>query len=148
MLSRRPLLPIDVEDPIAGAYELEVSSPGIDRPLTRLRDFDRFAGYRAKVEMRDVKTGLKSNDRFRTQESVEKLMVDEKECQFLYRDDTKLTLMDTETYEQFEVDADMALGKSLGVSGTPGFFVNGTFLNGAQPLAAFEPLIQSAKAGS
>jgi len=47
-----------------------------------------------------------------------------------------------------EVDADMALGKSLGVSGTPGFFVNGTFLNGAQPLAAFEPLIQSAKAGS
>jgi protein-disulfide isomerase len=47
-----------------------------------------------------------------------------------------------------EVDADMELGKSLGVSGTPGFFVNGTFLNGAQPPAAFEPLIQSAKAGS
>jgi protein-disulfide isomerase len=33
----------------------------------------------------------------------------------------------------------------LGVTGTPGFFVNGEFLNGAQPIAAFEPLIQEAK---
>ena len=39
----------------------------------------------------------------------------------------------------------MAFGQSLGVSGTPGFFVNGQFLNGAQPLTAFEPLIQAAK---
>jgi protein-disulfide isomerase len=46
------------------------------------------------------------------------------------------------------VDADMQLGQALGVSGTPGFFVNGTFLNGAQPVAKFEPLIQEAKAGS
>ena len=45
------------------------------------------------------------------------------------------------------VDADMALGQSMGVSGTPGFFVNGEFLNGAQPLSAFEPLIAKAKAG-
>ena len=46
------------------------------------------------------------------------------------------------------VDADMALGQSLGVSGTPGFFVNGHFLNGAQPLSAFEPLIEQAKNAS
>lgn len=43
---------LDVEDPIAGAYVLEMSSPGIDRPLTRLDDFRRFAGFEARVEMR------------------------------------------------------------------------------------------------
>lgn len=41
---------LDVEDPIAGAYTLEVSSPGIDRPLTRPQDFERYAGFEAKVE--------------------------------------------------------------------------------------------------
>ena len=43
------------------------------------------------------------------------------------------------------VDADMAFGQQLGVTGTPGFFVNGEFLNGAQPLSAFEPVIAKAK---
>lgn len=43
---------LDVEDPIKSAYNLEVSSPGIDRPLTRLKDFERWAGHRAKVELR------------------------------------------------------------------------------------------------
>jgi len=42
-----PLL--DVEDPLDGAYDLEVSSPGIARPIQRPSDFDRFAGYTAKV---------------------------------------------------------------------------------------------------
>ncbi len=42
---------LDVEDPISGAFRLEVSSPGIDRPLTRLSDFQRFAGFDARVEM-------------------------------------------------------------------------------------------------
>ena len=42
---------LDVEDPIPGAWTLEVSSPGIDRPLTRIKDWNRFAGHRAKVEM-------------------------------------------------------------------------------------------------
>jgi ribosome maturation factor RimP len=41
---------LEVEDPISGSYELEVSSPGLDRPLTRLADFDRFAGHEAKIE--------------------------------------------------------------------------------------------------
>ena len=45
------------------------------------------------------------------------------------------------------VDGDMAFGQQMGVSGTPGFFVNGQFLNGAQPLEAFEPLIDAAIAG-
>lgn len=42
---------MDVEDPFRGAYDLEVSSPGIERPLQRLGDFARFAGYRAKVQL-------------------------------------------------------------------------------------------------
>lgn len=41
---------LDVEDPIKGAYTLEVSSPGIDRPLIRREDFERFAGFEAKLE--------------------------------------------------------------------------------------------------
>jgi ribosome maturation factor RimP len=41
---------LDVEDPISGAYNLEMSSPGIDRPLTREKDFVRFAGFEARLE--------------------------------------------------------------------------------------------------
>lgn len=44
---------LEVEDPIENAYILEVSSPGIDRPLTRLEDFARFKGFHAKVELSD-----------------------------------------------------------------------------------------------
>src|SRR5262249_41895206 len=42
---------LDVADPIAGAYTLEISSPGIDRPLTRPEGYDRFAGFAAKIEL-------------------------------------------------------------------------------------------------
>lgn len=42
---------LDVADPIAGAYQLEISSPGIDRPLVRAEDYDRFRGFEAKIEM-------------------------------------------------------------------------------------------------
>ncbi|MZR23855.1 ribosome maturation factor RimP [Sneathiella chungangensis] len=48
---------LDVEDPIQGAYELEVSSPGIDRPLTRPKDFERWAGFEAKVELEQAVEG-------------------------------------------------------------------------------------------
>jgi ribosome maturation factor RimP len=48
---------MDVEDPILDAYALEVSSPGIDRPLTRLKDFDMFEGYEAKIETSDLIDG-------------------------------------------------------------------------------------------
>lgn len=41
---------LDEKDPIEGEYSLEVSSPGLDRPLTKLEHFQRFAGYEAKVE--------------------------------------------------------------------------------------------------
>lgn len=42
---------LEVEDPLHGPYDLEVSSPGIDRPLTRLDDFTRFAGFEARVQI-------------------------------------------------------------------------------------------------
>lgn len=42
---------LDLEDPVPQAYNLEVSSPGIDRPLTRSSDFERWAGYEAKIEL-------------------------------------------------------------------------------------------------
>lgn len=48
----RDLSPVlDVEDPIDREYNLEVSSPGIDRPLVRRSDFDRWVGHKAKVEL-------------------------------------------------------------------------------------------------
>ncbi len=50
---------LDVEDPILDAYTLEVSSPGIDRPLTRLKDFETFEGYEAKLETSELIDGRK-----------------------------------------------------------------------------------------
>ncbi|MFC3704922.1 ribosome maturation factor RimP [Devosia honganensis] len=50
---------LDVEDPIDREYHLEVSSPGIDRPLVRRRDFERFIGHEAKVELADMINGRK-----------------------------------------------------------------------------------------
>ena len=52
-----PLL--DAHDPIAGKYNLEVSSPGIDRPLVRPSDFDDWSGYEAKVELNEMLDGRK-----------------------------------------------------------------------------------------
>ncbi len=48
---------LDVEDPIVEEYALEVSSPGIDRPLTRLKDFENFEGYEAKIETTELIDG-------------------------------------------------------------------------------------------
>ena len=48
---------LDEADPIAGAFDLEVSSPGLDRPLTRPGDFRRFAGFQARVELREPLAG-------------------------------------------------------------------------------------------
>ena len=48
---------LDVEDPIVDVYTLEVSSPGIDRPLTRLKDFDQWEGFEAKIETDELIDG-------------------------------------------------------------------------------------------
>ena len=53
---------IDVEDPYEDAFNLEISSPGIDRPLTRLCDFDQWSGYEAKLE---TTTAIEGQKRFK-----------------------------------------------------------------------------------
>lgn len=50
---------LDVEDPLGDQYILEVSSPGIDRPLTRLKDFETYEGYEVKLETADMVAGRK-----------------------------------------------------------------------------------------
>jgi ribosome maturation factor RimP len=50
---------LDVEDPIDREYHLEVSSPGIDRPLVRKRDFESYLGHEAKIELSDMINGRK-----------------------------------------------------------------------------------------
>jgi len=51
---------LDVEDPIDGEYALEVSSPGIDRPLTRLKDFEAFEDYEVKLQTAELISGRKN----------------------------------------------------------------------------------------
>jgi len=58
-LSRAISAVLDVEDPISDAYSLEVSSPGIDRPLTRRKDYERFMGHEAKLETIEPVDGRK-----------------------------------------------------------------------------------------
>jgi len=56
-ISRTVSALLEVEDPITGPYRLEVSSPGIDRPLVKQRDFERFAGFKARVEAGEMIDG-------------------------------------------------------------------------------------------
>ncbi len=89
---------LDVEDPIEGEYTLEVSSPGIDRPLTRLKDFKVWADYEARLETSELIDGRK---RFKgllrgTQDS--EVLIDIAEgtigLQFDWLTDAKLILTD------------------------------------------------------
>jgi len=61
-LSRRISEVLDVADPIEEAYRLEVSSPGIDRPLTRLADFADWAGFDARIRLAEEINGRKQLD--------------------------------------------------------------------------------------
>ena len=59
MISRRLSPVLDAHDPMPGGYRLEVSSPGIDRPLVRPSDFAMWAGHEAKVELTELVGGRK-----------------------------------------------------------------------------------------
>lgn len=58
-LSRAISEVLDAADPIKGEYLLEVSSPGIDRPLTRLKDFEAYEGFEARIELDRIADGRK-----------------------------------------------------------------------------------------
>jgi ribosome maturation factor RimP len=58
-ISRRLSPVLDAHDPIQGQYTLEISSPGIDRPLVRPSDFEDWAGYEAKIELKELLAGRK-----------------------------------------------------------------------------------------
>jgi elongation factor P len=60
-----------------------------------------------QIEIRDVKTGTKSNMKFRSDETVEQLRVEEKELQYLFADGDQFTFMDQESYEQVTVNRDL-----------------------------------------
>ena len=89
---------LDVEDPIEDAYTLEVSSPGIDRPLTRLKDFDQWSGYVAKLETDELIDGRRRfKGRLAGTEGTEVLVeIDEGTVglQFEWLSDAKLVLTD------------------------------------------------------
>jgi elongation factor P len=68
-----------------------------------------------QVEMRDVRTGTKTNERWRTADTVEKLQVEERDSTFLFGDDDSLTFMDAESFEQFTVPREIV--------GEPGAFL-------------------------
>lgn len=69
-------------------------------------------GAYIQVEMRDINTGNKTNERFRTADTVEKLMSETLDAQFLYREGDKLHFMNKETYDQIEIPVDM-MGDSV-----------------------------------
>lgn len=60
-----------------------------------------------QVEMRDFRTGNKTNERWRTADTVEKLMVEERDCQYLFAEGDQLTFMEVETFEQFTIHRDV-----------------------------------------
>ena len=97
-LSRELSVVLDVENPVSGRYELEVISPGIDRPLTRLKDFEDFRGFEAKVETR---TPIDGQKRFRgrvlgTEGDRIKLMADAGDLELLFDDIEKAKLILTD----------------------------------------------------
>ena len=60
-----------------------------------------------QVEMKDIRTGTKLNERFRADEQVERVRLEQRQATFLFREDDMLTFMDSETFEQTTVNAEL-----------------------------------------
>ena len=97
-ISREISVIMDVEDPIDSEYVLEVSSPGLDRPLTRLKDFVNYAGYETKVEMNKT---VDNRKRYRgkllgTDENLILMDVEGEVCKLNFADIQKAKLIMTD----------------------------------------------------
>ncbi|MBQ9732106.1 MAG: elongation factor P [Alphaproteobacteria bacterium] len=90
-----------------------------------------------QVEMKSVEEGTKTNERFRTEDMVEKMMVETKDCQFLFEDSNGLNFMESETFEQFTMPADI-LGDSRPFM-TDGMEVKASVIEG-RPISIELPL--------
>lgn len=93
-VSIRPGNVLEFNNRLCVVYKIQHTQPG-------------KGGAYMQVEMKDIKEGTKFNERFRSSETVEKAHLDTSKYQYLFRDETKLTLMDPESYEQIEVNADL-----------------------------------------
>jgi len=96
----RPGMVLDHQGRQYGVIKIQIIQPG-------------KGGAFIQVEMRDIVTGTKTNDRWRTQDTVEKLNVEERGCTFLFGDGDTLTFMDSESFDQFALPRDM-LGDQAG----------------------------------
>ncbi len=89
---------LDVEDPILDAYTLEVSSPGIDRPLTRLKDFDLWEGHVAKLETDELIDGRRRFKGILAGTEGDEVLIEIEEgtigLKFAWLSDAKLVLTD------------------------------------------------------
>lgn len=86
---------LEIEGKLLVVIKIEIIQPGKGNAIVQ-------------VDMRDARTGVKTNMRFRTQESVERVRVDEKDFQFLYAEtDGSLTFMDLENFEQMTIQRDV-----------------------------------------
>ena len=115
---------LDVEDPIVENYTLEISSPGIDRPLTRKKDFDNYQGFEAKLETTELIDGRRrfkgilagiSNDEvlinleegtvgleFNWLSDARLILSDNLIKQMLKKKNTKTTILNEENFDEIE----------------------------------------------
>lgn len=122
---------MDVEDPIEENYVLEVSSPGIDRPLTRLKDFDMWVGYEARIETTELIDGRRRFKGILRGTEGDEVLIDLEEgnetvtigLQFEWLSDAKLILTDAliaEMLSQKKASAEMDESKFDDIEETEG----------------------------
>jgi len=92
-----------------------------------------------QVEMRDLASGNKSNERWRTNDTAEKLEVREHECQFLYQDESTYTFMESDTFEQFTLDKESLGNKAAFLQ--DGMIVAAAFIEGTPVSVKLPPSI-------